>query len=125
MATSIIKKVAEEIRKIPFSITKTSGLNFDSTQTEFYKCGKVVNAVLVISATGATEVAAGGNLFVGQLNTQELIPATNGARLVAYIGQRPIICTINYAGVITVRNTSTTALTLTGDLFLGGTYLAS
>ena len=105
-----------------FTITRTSGLTVNSSLSSFVRYGKVVNALIVVTAS-STEISAGGNIFVGTLTTQKLWPVENNARLVAYIGQRPIVCTINTSGGINVRNTSSTALTLAGDLYLAGTYL--
>lgn len=105
-----------------FTITRSSGLTVDSSLSSFVRYGKVVNALIVVTAS-ATEISAGGNIFAGTLTTQKLWPIENNARLVAYIGQRPIVCTINTSGGIVVRNTSSSALALGADLYLAGTYL--
>lgn len=120
VSTSKIPTVADT-----FSISRTggaTGATIDTSATIFNRNGNLVSTMLVI--TKATEdIAAGGNIFTGTLNTTKLRPTGVSAGLVGYIGQRPIIAQINSAGNIVVRNTSATALTMGGSLYVYGTYL--
>lgn len=109
-----------------FSITRTGGAagsSVNTSETKFTRCGKTVSALIAI--TPATEsIAAGGNIYTGTLDTVKLRPSS-ACRLVAYLGSRPIIAALASDGTITVRNTSATALTMTGTLYVAGTYLVN
>ncbi|MBQ6499860.1 MAG: hypothetical protein IJI87_00550 [Mogibacterium sp.] len=121
--SSLLKWIGNQLTTVnePFSITRTSGAEMNMANTKFLRCGKIVSVQIGISPY-STEVAAGGNIFVGKLNTSKLFPATAG-RVSTYLGQRLLVGNINGDGDIIVRNTSSTALTLTTDLMLVGTYV--
>ena len=84
------------------------------------KCGKVVQIGLYVN--NSAEVAAGANIFVGTLNPASLRPlvTTTGSN---YIGQRAIAGQISTSGAITIRNSSSSALTIGGNFYIGFTYL--
>lgn len=109
-----------------FSISRTGGAtgsSVNTSATSFVRYGKIVSCLLAINPA-TVEIAAGGNIFEGTLNTLKLRPAAGtGARLIAYMGSRPIVCQIGDSGTIIVRNTSATALTMGGALYLNGIYL--
>lgn len=120
LASSLIPTVNES-----FSIARTggaAGTSVDTVATKFMRNGKFASVMLVITQA-SEEIAAGANIFTGTLNTEKLRPGSVAAGLVGYIGQRPIIAQLNSSGNIVVRNTSATALTMGGSLYVYGTYL--
>lgn len=69
-----------------------------------------------------SEVAAGANIFVGTLNPASLRPlvTTTGSN---YIGQRAIAGQISTSGAITIKNTSSSALTLSDNFYISFIYI--
>ena len=126
--SSILKFIGTQFETVTetFSITRTGGAagsSVNTSETNFTRCGKTVSALIAINP--ATEsIAAGGNIYTGTLNTVKLRPSTAG-RLVAYLGSRPIVASLASDGTLTVRNSSATALTMTGTLYVAGTYLVN
>ena len=126
--SSLLKFIGNQFETVTetFSFTRTGGAagsSVDTSGTNFTRCGKTVSALIAISP--ATEsIAAGGNIYTGTLNTVKLRPSTAG-RLVAYLGSRPIVASLASDGTLTVRNSSATALTMTGTLYVAGTYLVN
>ena len=120
--SSILKFIGSklEIKTVSVSISRTSGGTINASETIFKKQGNLVDALIVINPP-SSDIAAGGNVFVGKLNNTDLIPAT-GARLTAYYNKNAIIATINSSGGITVRNASDTAITPSGNFYLAGVY---
>lgn len=120
--SSILKWIGTQLTptQVTHSITRTSGATL-SSNTKFVKYGKVVSFQIGINA-GSTEVAAGGNIFVGTLNTASLRPS-GSARCSTYLGQRILVGNINSDGNVILRNTSSTPLTITAELILVGVYL--
>lgn len=126
--SSLLKWIGNQFISVKetFSISRTGGATGSSVNTgatRFVRNGKVVSALLVINPA-TSEIASGGNIFEGTLNTTGLRPAAGtGARLIAYMGSRAIVCQIGDSGAIIVRNTSATALTMGGALYLSGMYI--
>ena len=126
--SSLLKFIGNQFKTVTetFSITRTGGAagsSVNTSETNFTRCGKTVSAMIVINP--ATEsIAAGGNIYTGTLNTVKLRPSTAG-RLVAFLGSRPIVASLASDGTLTVRNSSATALTMTGALYVAGTYLVN
>lgn len=120
--SSILKWIGTQLTptQVTHSITRTSGATLNSN-TKFVKYGKVVSFQIGIN-TYSTEVAAGGNIFVGTLNTTSLRPA-GSARCSTYLGQRILVGNINSSGNIVIRNSSSTPLAITSELILVGVYL--
>ena len=120
--SSILKWIGTQLTptQVTHSITRSSGATLNSN-TKFVKCGKIVNAQLGVNVY-STEVAAGGNIFVGTLNTPSLLPA-GSARFTTYLGQRILVGNINPSGNIIIRNSSSTPLTITSELILVGIYM--
>ena len=123
--SSLLKWIGNQLNptQVTHSITRNAGATINQDNTKFVKYGKVVNVQIGLKAY-ATEIAAGGNIFEGTLNTISLRPAAS-ARLSTYLGQRVVVANINSAGNIIIRNTSGSALTLTSDIILVGVYLTN
>lgn len=119
----MLKWLGNQLKTVdePFSISRTEGSTIITGETMFKRNGKIVDAIIAVNANSST-IAAGGSIFAGTLNTQKLLPVT-GARLIGYFGNRPLVCTINRSGGIVIRNTSTVEMTLTGNVYVAGTYM--
>lgn len=120
--SSILKFIGNKfsIEEEPFSITRTAGATIDTAETKFYRQGNVIQAMIVINPI--TGIAAGGNIFTGVMETTKLRPVS-AASLVCFLGQRALVCSLNAAGNITIRNTSASQLDMTGKAYLTGVYL--
>lgn len=115
MATSTIKGGVD--KNISASISASVG---SLVERYVYRWGKVVS--LTLTVFNSSEVAAGANIFQGTLNTTGLRPvsSSNG---VGYIGSRAIVGAIGSNGNIIIRNSSPSALSLTGNLVVHFVYL--
>lgn len=120
--SSILKFIGNKfsIEEEPFSITRTAGATIDTAETKFYRQGNVIQAMIVINPI--TGIAAGGNIFTGVMETAKLRPVS-AASLVCFLGQRALVCSLNAAGNITIRNTSASQLDMAGKAYLTGVYL--
>ena len=126
--SSILKFIGNQFETVneTFSITRTGGAtgsSVNTSETNFTRCGKTVSAMIVINPATAS-IAAGANIYTGTLNTVKLRPSTAG-RLVAYLGSRAIVASLTPEGVLVVRNSSATELTMTGAIYVSGTYLVN
>jgi len=104
-----IKKLLTKIlnalttKQVTVSVTRSTGTLVSAVA---YKYGKIVN--LQVTVYNTASVAAGSNIFVGQINTNELIPSmvVSGS---SYWGSHSVGGTISQAGQIVARNASPTA----------------
>lgn len=99
------------------SVTASTG-RFVSASAR--KCGKFVQIGLYVTNSGS--VAAGSNIFVGTLNPASLRPVI-GITGSNFVGQRSIAGQISNNGTITIRNSSASALSLSGDFYIGFAYI--
>lgn len=75
------------------------------------RCGNIVQ--LYIQVRNNSSVASGGNVFVGTINTVELrplLPISSGS----YYGAHAITGILSSTGSITIRNASSSAVSITG-----------
>lgn len=74
--------------------------------------GKIIQ--LSITFQNSSSVASGANIFTGTLNTEGLRPlvVTSGG---SYFGAHAIMGFLNQAGAITIRNASSTAVSISGS----------
>lgn len=77
---------------------------------------------LYLYLTYTTSVAAGGNVFTGTLNNYKPGCLVTG---VGYYGAHAIICRINTAGNIVIRNSSSSAVTLSDGVAISLTYIST
>lgn len=117
-----IAKVTDNFvpKEVAYSITKTGGNStLDTDQTVFVKSGNVVSFFIRVVTNGTT--AAGGDIFVGTLNTPSLIPkCTCGGT--GFYGGNSRVCAINTAGEIRIRNTGASIGANIGNTVYG-TYI--
>ena len=98
--------------------TSTSGATLEAQATIN---GKVCHMILIFSNTNS--IASGANFLTANLNNTNFFPkiAVNGT---GYYGVHSIIANLTSEGVLTIRNASSTALTLgTGFAAVSLTYL--
>lgn len=114
--TAILNEVLPDAFQITYptvSITATTGV------LKSYNCVRFGNAehgvvVLQLVINNASAVASGGNIFVGTLNTQELIPITQ-VMSGGFWGATPIQGSLQTSGAIGVRNASASSVTISGS----------
>lgn len=88
---------------VPISVSRSTGTLVSANA---YRYGKIVN--LQITVYNTASVAAGSNIFVGQINTTKLIPAAVASGS-SYWGSHSVGGAISATGQIVVRNASPTA----------------
>ena len=101
------------------TITQTSGGTI--TSVSYKRTGNV--AMLYITLQNASSVASGANVFVGTL-ANGYRPITY-ARGCGYYGNHTIVGQIDTDGVITIRNASSSAVTLSSNVGLTFTYIVN
>lgn len=101
LLTKILQTLAVEEKTI--SITRSTGTLANAVA---YRCGKIVN--LQVTVYNTSSISAGSDIFVGQINTTDLIPPSVASGS-SYWGSHSIGGTISTGGRIVVRNASPSA----------------
>lgn len=118
--TSTAKEGIEITALSATDITVTTGVLVEGYVAKY---GRTV--FMTITVRNTSSVAAEGNVFVGKLNNASLIPA-HQATGASYYGRHAIGVMLSTAGNFTVRNASSTAVSMgsSGTITFSLTYLA-
>lgn len=100
------------------SITRTGGASISKIRG--YKYGDIINITFTLTYT--TSVAGGSNVFTGTLNSSSYYPQAPVCG-VGYYGKASVVAQINTNGAITVRNASSSAITLSSGTTISVTYI--
>lgn len=114
----ILPSYAKSVEDWTPSITRTTGGTLSAINGK--KFGKL--CCLQFVASYSTSVAAGGNIYTGTLSNNKPILSSFGA---GYFGAHSIVTQVDSDGNITVRNASSTAVTVSSGVTCTIYYLTA